>query len=198
MSAAATGIRHAKLLIGGAWVCGEGTFEIADRFTGQPLAQVERASRDQIDAAVDSAARSFESHRLEPYERYRILQRASVRIEQRRPELVETMIAESGFTFSDATAEVNRTIQTLLLSAEEAKRIHGEVVPIDGAPGQAHRMAFTIRVPRGVVCAITPFNSPLNTVAHKIAPALAAGNTVLLKPSSLTPLSASLLCETLL
>jgi len=198
MNVAIAGIQRAKLLIGGEWVSGEGTFEIQDRFTGRPVAQVERASREQVDQAVEGARRSFQAHRLDPYERFRILSRASALIEQKRAELRETIVAESGFTVSDATAEVNRAVQTLLLSAEEAKRIHGEMVPIDGAPGQSHRMAFTIRVPRGVVCAITPFNSPLNTVAHKIAPALAAGNTVVLKPSSYTPLTASLLCEILL
>jgi len=187
-----------KLLIGGEWVSGAETFEIADRFTGKPVARVERASHDQVDAAAAAAARSFEQQKLDPYRRFEILQRASQLIEPHRGELVEAIIAESGFTFSDATGEVNRCMQTLLLSAEEAKRIHGEMVPISGAPGQAHRMAFTIRVPRGVVCAITPFNSPLNTVAHKIAPALAAGNTVVLKPSSYTPLTASLLCEILI
>jgi acyl-CoA reductase-like NAD-dependent aldehyde dehydrogenase len=198
MSAAATGVRHAKLLIGGEWTTGRGTFEVVDRFTGELVANVEQASHDQISFAVESARQSFEKHRLEPYRRYEILHRASLLVEQRRRELIETIIAESGFTFSDASAELNRAIQTLLLSAEEAKRIHGEVVPIDGAPGQARRMAFTIRVPRGVVCAITPFNAPLNTVAHKIAPALAAGNSVVLKPASYTPLTAASLCQILI
>jgi acyl-CoA reductase-like NAD-dependent aldehyde dehydrogenase len=106
-----------------------------------------------------------------------------------------TIVAETGFTVSDANGEVDRCFQTLLLSAEEAKRVHGEMVPLDGAPGQAHRLGFTIRVPRGVVVAITPFNSPLNTVAHKIAPALAAGCAVVLKPAGQTPLSALTLAE---
>src|SRR5204862_4633354 len=98
---------------------------------------------------------------------------------------------------ADATNEVGRTIQTFIVSAEEAKRLTGEMVPIEAAPGQAHRMAFTIRVPRGVVCGITSFNSPLNMVAHKVAPALAAGNTVVVKPSNLTPLCATRLSELL-
>jgi succinate-semialdehyde dehydrogenase/glutarate-semialdehyde dehydrogenase len=119
-------------------------------------------------------------------------------VADRRAELLATIVAESGFTISDAGGEVDRCIQTLLLSGEEAKRVHGEMVPIDGASGQSHRLAFTLRVPRGVVAAITPFNSPLNTVAHKVAPALAAGNTVVLKPASVTPLSAGILCDILL
>ena len=113
-------------------------------------------------------------------------------------DLVSTMQAEAGFTASDATGEVRRCIQTLKLSAEEARRLAGDVIPIAGAPQQAGRMAFTLRVPLGIVVAITPFNSPLNTVAHKIAPAFAAGNAVILKPSSNTPVIACKLAEILI
>jgi acyl-CoA reductase-like NAD-dependent aldehyde dehydrogenase len=107
-------------------------------------------------------------------------------------------VAESGIPLKDADNEVTRSIETFRVSSEEAKRLAGEVVPIDGAPGQAHRMAFTLRVPRGVVAAITSFNSPLNMVAHKVAPAVASGNTVVVKPPQATPLSATILCELLL
>src|SRR6185295_16583799 len=100
-------------------------------------------------------------------------------------------VSESGIPYIDADNEVARAVQTFILSAEEAKRLTGEVVPIEAAPGHAHRMAFTIRVPRGVVCGITSFNSPLNMVAHKVAPALASGNTVVLKPADAAPLSAT-------
>ena len=120
------------------------------------------------------------------------------RIEQRRDELVETIVAEAGFPVSNATLEVSRAIQTFIIAAEEAKRLVGEVVPIDAAPGHTHRIAFTIRVPRGVVCGITSFNSPFNMVAHKVAPALAAGNTVVLKAAQATPFSAAILVELLL
>ena len=186
------------LLIDGAWVAGAATFEVKEKFTGKSLARVARASEDQVNAAVEAARHSFTKNALEPYRRYEILLRASVLVEERRQELIQTIVAESGFTISDAATEVNRCIQTLVNSAEEAKRITGEMIPIESAPGQAHRMAFTIRVPRGVICAITPFNSPLNTVTHKIAPALAAGNTVVLKPASYTPLTAGVLCEILI
>src|SRR4029079_1913293 len=106
-----------------------------------------------------------------------------------------TIITESGFTMSDASNEVTRCVQTLLISAEEAKRIAGHGVPIEAAPGHSHRTAYTIRVPRGVVCAITSFNSPLNMVAHKVAPAIAAGNTIVVKAPSATPICATLLAE---
>jgi succinate-semialdehyde dehydrogenase/glutarate-semialdehyde dehydrogenase len=108
------------------------------------------------------------------------------------------MQMEAGFTQSDASGEVRRCIQTLKLSAEEARRLAGEVIPLAGAPQQGARMGFTLRVPLGVVLAITPFNSPLNTVAHKIAPAFAAGNAVILKPASATPLTACKLAGVLL
>jgi acyl-CoA reductase-like NAD-dependent aldehyde dehydrogenase len=198
MSSTASGVERTGILIDGKWESGIGTFDVTEKFTGKILATVARASIEQVNKAVDAAKRSFANQPLEPYRRYEILLRASALVEQRRRELVQTIVAESGFTVSDAAVEVNRCIQTLMISAEEAKRIAGEMVPIESAPGQAHRMAFTIRVPRGVICAITPFNSPLNTVTHKVAPALAAGNTVVLKPSSYTPLTAAILCEILI
>jgi succinate-semialdehyde dehydrogenase/glutarate-semialdehyde dehydrogenase len=99
---------------------------------------------------------------------------------------------------ADAANEVTRAAQTFILSAEEGKRLAGEVVPIGSAPGQSHRLAFSIRVPRGVVCGITSFNSPLNMVAHKVAPAIGSGNTVVIKPPQATPFSAALLFELLL
>jgi succinate-semialdehyde dehydrogenase/glutarate-semialdehyde dehydrogenase len=187
-----------RMLIDSVWVAGGRTFTVRHKVTGEALAEVASASREQVSAAVAAARASFEHHALAPYARYEILQRAAALLVERRQTVIATMIAETGFTVSDAGGEVDRAVQTLLLSGEEAKRIHGEVVPISGAPGQANRLGFTMRVPRGVVAAITPFNSPLNTVAHKVAPALAAGNTVVLKPATLTPLCAALLCEILL
>src|SRR5206468_8451266 len=117
---------------------------------------------------------------------------------QHRTELAALITAEGGLPAVDAANEVGRAVQTFIVSAEEAKRLTGEMVPIEAAPGHAHRMAFTIRVPRGVVCGITSFNSPLNMVAHKVAPALASGNTVVLKPPDIAPLCATRLFEMLL
>jgi succinate-semialdehyde dehydrogenase/glutarate-semialdehyde dehydrogenase len=119
-------------------------------------------------------------------------------LEQRRDELARTIVAEAGFPISDGLNEVSRSVQVFIVAAEEAKRLTGEGVPIESAPGNAHRMAFTIRVPRGVVCGITSFNSPLNMVAHKVAPAIASGNTVVIKPAQATPFSAVSLFEILL
>ncbi len=186
------------LLIDGEPVAGSSTLPVFDKFTLRPIAEVACATRDDVQRAVGAAARSFQSRRLSPYERYEILHRASELLHQRKTEFVETIVGESGFTTADAETEVGRAIQTLIISSEEAKRLHGEMVPLDGAPGVTNRLGFTIRVPLGVVCAITPFNSPLNTVTHKVAPALAAGNTVVLKPASTTPLASVALCRLLI
>ncbi len=191
-------MRRARLLIDGRWVEGTETFPVYDKFTGERIGEADRASREQVDAAVDAAHRSFQRTRLDPYDRYAVLRRVCEGIEGRRDELARTITAEAGFPVADAVNEVTRAIQTFLISAEEAKRLAGEMVPIEGSPGNAHRMAFTIRVPRGVVCGITSFNAPLNFVAHKTAPALAAGNTVVLKAPQATPFSAALLFEILL
>ena len=190
--------RRARLLIDGQWTAGAETFHVFDKFTGEPIGDADRASREQVDQAVAAARRSFETTRLDPSDRYRILLRTSELIEAHRDEFVRTIVAEAGFPAADASNEVSRTIQTFIISAEESKRLSGEVVPIEAAPGNAHRMAFSIRVPRGVVCGITSFNSPLNMVAHKVAPALASGNTVIVKPPQATPFSAALLFELLL
>jgi succinate-semialdehyde dehydrogenase / glutarate-semialdehyde dehydrogenase len=186
-----------QMLIDGRWVDGTSTFPVVDKFSGELLARVGCASREQVSQAAAGAAVAFARRRLPPQQRYHILHRAAALLDARRELFTSTIVAESGFTIADAEGEVGRAVQTLLGCAEEAKRIVGEMVPIEAAPGQQNRLAFTLRFPVGVVCAITPFNSPLNTVAHKIAPALAAGNAVVLKPATQTPLTAELLCRLL-
>jgi acyl-CoA reductase-like NAD-dependent aldehyde dehydrogenase len=189
---------RARLLIGGVWTDGLDTFPVRDKYTGEVIGCADRASRDQVHAAVAAAQASFETTPLDATERYAILRRVGDGLEARREELVRVLTAETGFPVSDTRNEVTRAIQTFLIAAEEGKRLVGEVVPIEAAPGNAHRMGFTIRVPRGVVCGITSFNAPLNFVAHKAAPALASGNTVVLKAPQATPFSAAILCEILL
>jgi succinate-semialdehyde dehydrogenase/glutarate-semialdehyde dehydrogenase len=166
----------------------------ADRRRIQTDGHAGRRHRKNTPAESGNARRGAPA----PFERGAILERAAALLEPRLDDFVRTMQMEAGFTASDATGEVRRCIQTLKLSAEEARRLAGEVVPLAGAPQQSGRIGFTLRVPLGVVVAITPFNSPLNTVAHKIAPAFAAGNAVILKPSSATPLTACKLAEVLL
>ncbi len=190
---------HARLFVGGVWVDGDArALEVLDKYTGALIGSVECAGHEQVDAAVSGARLSFDRSRLSPDQRYQILQSAARLVELHGQELATLITAEAGLPISDATTEVGRAVQTLLTCAEEAKRLVGEMVPIEAAPGQAHRMAFTIRVPRGVVCGITAFNSPLNMVCHKIGPALAAGNTVVIKPPELAPLTATRFVELLL
>ncbi|MCS0497247.1 aldehyde dehydrogenase family protein [Ancylobacter sp. MQZ15Z-1] len=187
-----------KLLIGGRWVDGVSTDRLVDKFRGEVFAEMAVASPEQVDEAVAGALAAVEASTLAPYERYRILSAAARLVEERSERLIALMRDEAGFTRADGDNEVRRCVQTLELSAEEAKRLHGELVPMEAGAGVRDRLGFTIRVPRGVICAITPFNSPLNVLAHKVAPALAGGNAVVIKPSNHTPLSAVELCRALI
>ncbi|MDH4094017.1 MAG: aldehyde dehydrogenase family protein [Betaproteobacteria bacterium] len=187
------------LLLDGQWAAGKGApLVVMDKYRLAPGAEVATPDAAQAKRAVDAAHAAFRRGAPGPYERGAILERAAALLEPKAEEFVRIMQMEAGFTAADAQGEVRRCVQTLKLSAEEARRLAGEVIPLAGAPQQAGRLGFTLRVPLGVVLAITPFNSPLNTVAHKIAPAFAAGNAVILKPSSATPLTAFKLAEVLL
>lgn len=187
-----------RLLIGGEWIKGASAFEVANKYSGKPIASVAAADRAQVDRAAAAAHKAFRGGVIPPYRRYEILMKASQVLQARKDHVIDVMVAETGFTLADCKGDFARCIQTLITSAEEAKRITGEMIPIEASPGHERELAFTIRVPLGVVCAITPFNSPLNTVAHKVAPAIAAGNSVVLKPASYTPLCASELCMALI
>ncbi|WP_241560125.1 aldehyde dehydrogenase family protein [Solirhodobacter olei] len=185
-----------NLLIGGRWVRGTGgSIDVLDKYRLKAFATVSGASQAQVREMVDLAHAAYRKGAPVAYERGAILDRAARQVEARKEEFVKAMQAEAGFTRSDALGEVRRCLETLRLSGEEARRLAGEVIPMEGAPQQSGRFAFTLRVPLGVVAAITPFNSPLNTVAHKIAPAFAAGNAVILKPSTNTPITAALLAD---
>lgn len=190
---------EARLLLGGEWVTGKGPAGLLlDKYTQAPIAEIAAASRDQIERMIALADDAF--HRGAPgaWERGAILDRAAALVEGARGRFIPIMQAEAGFTAMDAGGEVTRCCQTLRLSAEEARRLAGDVIPIEGAPNQSARTAFTLRVPLGPVLAVTPFNSPLNTVCHKLAPAFAAGNPVIVKPASATPLTACLLASLLI
>jgi len=188
----------AQLLIGGHWVDGRQTEQIRHRYSGAALGTMQVAGIEHVAQAVAGAASAFREIELLPSERYLILSRAAELVYERRAELMKLVSAETGFPPADAENEVRRTVQTLQLSAEEARRVVGEMVPLEATPGLKNRIGFTILVPLGIVCAITPFNSPLNVVVHKVAPALAAGNSVILKPSEHVPLTAVALCRLLI
>ena len=180
------GLPPTQTLIGRLRLASEQSLPVLDRYTQMQVAEVGEATRDQVAQAV-RVARAVVGRSPAPYERARILHRVGEFIATRHDAFVDLLAAEAGFTSADASSEIARALDTVQLSAEEAKRITGEVVALDGNPGQQNRIGFTLRTPVGVVCAITPFNTPLNAVLHKIAPALAAGNAVILKPSGYTP-----------
>jgi acyl-CoA reductase-like NAD-dependent aldehyde dehydrogenase len=188
-----------KMFVGEDWVEGTSTTEVTSPFDGSVIDTVPRATVEDVEIALAAAVGG--AHRMRHtsgYDRFLMLNRAAELVGQRTEELARTITLEEGKTIRESRIEIARSQQTLMLSAEEAKRITGEVVPLDGAVGSADRIGFTLRIPCGVVVAITPFNFPLNLVVHKVGPALAAGNSVIIKPASDTPLSALKLTEILL
>ena len=183
---------HYPLYINGEWVDTVSQTEVKNKYTNEIFATIGLASKKEVDAAIASARATFDREKgLSPYERYDILKKTADYMLEAKEELAKIITMEVGKPYKDSVVEVERAAQTFEISAEEAKRIHGEGIPVEASPGSENRMAFTVRVPVGVVCAITPFNVPLNLVAHKLAPALAAGNTVILKPAEVTPIIAA-------
>ncbi|WP_119305070.1 aldehyde dehydrogenase family protein [Dongia deserti] len=187
-----------RSLIDGQDEPGGSVFTLRDKYLGTELAEVETANAHNVTQAVAAARRAFAGTVPPPHRRFAILSDAARLLEARRPLFSDTLVAEAGFTLSDAASEIDRAILTLGLCAEQARQLHGDMVALDASPGQEKRIAFTMRTPIGIVCAITPFNSPLNVVLHKIAPALAAGNAVIVKPSGHTPKTAVLLARLLI
>lgn len=191
--------KMAKLLIGGDWVDGKSVEILREKYSGTPYGEMAVASQDQVESAVTGVVDAQETAAdITPYERYQILLGAAKIIKKRSDVLVDLMRAEAGFTKSDGENEVSRCIQTLELCAEAGKQLIGDMVPMEAGRGVKNRLGFTVRMPRGVICTITPFNAPLNVLAHKVGPALAGGNSVVIKPSEYTPLTAVELCKALI
>lgn len=190
-----------KMYIGGRWVdSSDGKKqEVRSPFGKQLLGSVPLATKDDVDAAVKAAADAGPvMAKLAAFKRSEILRRTGELLRTSEREMAQIISAEVGKGLKFALAEVRRAAETFIFAAEEAKRIHGETVPMDAATGGLGRMGFWVRVPIGVVAAIAPFNFPLNLVAHKVAPAIAAGCTVILKPASTTPITAVKLVELLI
>ncbi|MGB0901757.1 aldehyde dehydrogenase family protein [Halocynthiibacter sp.] len=174
----------------------EFTSSIVNPATGKVMATVPIALDQDIEKAVCDAKRGRAiAKSLSRAERARVLMTVAELVQSRAEKFAKTIVMESGKTIRQARKEVARCVNTLTLSAEEAKRLAGEVIPFDSFAGNEDRDGYFLRDPLGIILAITPFNDPLNLVAHKLGPAIAAGNTVILKPSSLTPLSALALTE---
>lgn len=191
--------RQPRLLIAGEWVATEKALPVTNPYDESTITEVPIATEAAVDTAIASAEKGAgEMRRLPTHARYGILNRCADAIAARSREFADTIIAESGKPRRQAAAEVSRAVETLRFAATEALRLHGETIPMDAARGSEQRRGWYIRVPLGVVAAITPFNFPLNLVIHKVAPALAAGNSVVLKPATKTPLTALMLAEQLL
>ena len=166
------------------------TYEVRSPYDGAPVAVVHRAGPDDVERAIAGAVEAFATtRRLPSWQREQILEGISAGIAERREELARAIALEAGKPIRTARIEVDRAVFTFSVAAEESKRIYGEIVPLDWLPGNDGREAMIRRVPLGPIAGITPFNFPLNLVAHKVAPALAAGNPILLRPASQTPCS---------
>jgi len=188
-----------RALIGGEWRETGQWIEVEYPYTGEVIGRASLCGEDHVKEAIERAEEGFRKiSSTTSYERYSILMRAASILEKRAEEFAKTLVLEVGKTIKEARTEVARAIQTLIFSAEEAKRIGGETFPADAHPNGKGKVGFYIRVPVGIVSAITPFNFPLNLSMHKVAPALACGNAVLLKPSERTPLTPLMLAEVLL
>jgi succinyl-CoA reductase len=193
-----------KMLIDGEWVdssSGE-TMPVYDPANAEVVEEVPRAGVEDTRAAVDAANRAKEKIASMPaFERYQMLMKVATQIDDHFEELAHLIAREAGKPIRDARVEVRRAWVTVTSAAEEAKRIYGEVYQADAfplPPGNENRIIFSYREPVGVVVAISPFNYPLNLLCHKVAPALAAGNAVIAKPTSETPLTALKLGEFLM
>jgi len=188
-----------KFFLSGVWQNRDEVIEVRNPFDGSVIDSVPEATAEDVDSALATAAHGAKTMAaMTGYERFELLQRAAQLIRERAEDLSKTISTEAGKPITEARIEVGRAAQTLELSGEEAKRLGGEVLPLDGGQGVRDKFGFTLRVPCGIVVAISPFNFPLNLVCHKVGPALAAGNAVILKPASDTPLSALKLVEVLL
>jgi acyl-CoA reductase-like NAD-dependent aldehyde dehydrogenase len=182
------------LLVGGEWIETGEWLEVRSPYSGDVVARVAKAGADEARRAIDAAERAMEEP-LPAHKRAEILSRVAGYLGRRHDEVARTISDEAGKPMKAARLEATRAMSTYTFAAVEARKLAGDVVPMDASQSGEGKFAYTLRRPIGVVGAISPFNFPLNLVAHKIAPALAAGCAVVLKPASQTPLSALLLAE---
>jgi acyl-CoA reductase-like NAD-dependent aldehyde dehydrogenase len=190
--------RMRKLPIGDEWITTSGEIVVQSPYDGHEIDRVPECGAAEVDRAVAAAVGALRAGPLPPWRRAEILDRAAQLLDARTEKFARTIAEEAAKPIKTARVEARRAVSTFTFAAAEARRLAGDVVPIDAADVGEGKLAFTLRVPVGVVAAISPFNFPLNLVAHKVAPAIAAGCPVVLKPASQTPLSALALAEMLL
>ncbi|MBA2255322.1 MAG: aldehyde dehydrogenase family protein [Chloroflexi bacterium] len=186
-----TSTKPHPMFLAGRWVDSPDVLEVANPADAAELAGATyTATPDQLEEATQAAVSAFEVTRRSPaYERGRILREISSGVKARREELARTITLESGKPIRDSLVEVDRAVVTFRLGAEEAERMYGELIPLDLMPASKDRVGITRRFPIGPIAAISPFNFPLNLAAHKLAPAIASGNPIVLKPPSKDPLT---------
>jgi acyl-CoA reductase-like NAD-dependent aldehyde dehydrogenase len=190
---ATTATEH-KLLIDGEWVESGDWIDVRSPYDGELVGRVAKVGAEETRRAIDAAESAMRSP-LPAHERAAILDRVAMLLAERSEEAARTISAEAGKPIKAARVEASRAVSTYTMAGVEARTLVGDVVPMDASPAGEGKLALTLRHPIGVVGAISPFNFPLNLVAHKIAPALAAGCAVVLKPAAQTPLSALFLAE---
>jgi acyl-CoA reductase-like NAD-dependent aldehyde dehydrogenase len=190
----ATTASEKKLLVGGEWVETGNWVDVRSPYSGELVGRVAKAGAAETRRAIDAAEAAMRDP-LPAHKRAEILVRVAASLGRRHDEVAQTISAEAGKPMKAAKVEASRAMSTFTFAAVEARKLAGEMVPMDASQAGVGKLAFTLRQPIGVVGAISPFNFPLNLVAHKIAPALAAGCAVVLKPASQTPFSALLLAE---
>jgi len=187
-----------RLFINGEWVESQSYTKLLSPYSQSEIAEIPAATEKETNLAIEAAYKARDvMAKMPAHQRAAILEKLAQLIEEHAEQAAEIIALEAAKPITTARTEVARTVQTFKFSAEEAKRIHGETIPLDAAPGGERRVAYTVREPIGVIGAITPFNFPLNLVAHKVGPAIASGNTIVLKPASQTPLSSLFLAEML-
>jgi acyl-CoA reductase-like NAD-dependent aldehyde dehydrogenase len=190
----ATTVAERKLLIGGEWIETGDSLDVRSPYSGDVVGRVAKAGTEETRHAIDAAERAMRDP-LPAHKRAEILVKVAGQLGRRHDEVARLISDEAGKPMKAARIEAKRAMSTYTFAAVEARTLAGETVPMDASQAGEGKLAFTLRVPRGVVGAITPFNFPCNLVAHKLAPSLAAGCAVVLKPASATPLSALLLAE---
>ncbi len=184
------------LWMNGTWKEAKRYLPLQSPYSGETIAEIGQATAEDARQAIEYAHSAFQQYKDTPaYVRSDILKKAVQLLDERKEEAARIAAMEAAKPIKAARAEMVRTLQTYQFAAEEAKRINGERIPMDAAVGGENRVGFTMRMPMGVISAITPFNFPFNLVAHKVGPAIASGNAIVLKPSEQTPLSALFLAE---
>jgi acyl-CoA reductase-like NAD-dependent aldehyde dehydrogenase len=196
METAKPTVRTIGFLLDGKWLCKGEAFDVLAPYDGRVVASAFRATPAHVEAAIAASVRAFETTRKLPtYERQRAVRAVAEGLAGRKEEIARTLALEAAKPIRTARLEVERAILTFQIAAEEASRIGGEWLPLDLQPATAGRWAMVRRFPIGPIASITPFNFPLNLVAHKVAPAMAAGCTVVHKPAPQTPICSLLLAE---